>query len=404
MSIMRRRGVHTVLELGGGHGLTATRLAAAGAHVTTVEREGMRSRAIGDLAVRCGVADRVHVVSSDALSATLHIEGTFDLILIDAAKSEYTRLFRRYCPQLATAGVIISDNMAFHGIVSTPSLTHNRGTKALARHLAEYADFLRWHPDFATYYSSSGDGVAISVRKGDFAPLAHEGKLLFTLAHSRYIALHHEGSTCALKVLPDGTSEDQARCQARLLAHLSSSHASALTPIDLVRVGSAFALRVTPQPARPLLCELKQARCAKERDELLSHLVALQRRIAHLDTTGLPSYKDVLRRAAGGDSLEAAPLIHAIKRLPGGAEAAMLCKPLEELLLLEGGDVCYAGDGCLCSAPFEFVLCTTWQAIGGSVGATAARSYLAIAGASDVQLHPFALVIKQLGATLTARI
>ena len=90
----------------------------------------------------------------------------FDCIFIDAAKAQYTRFFTKYAPLLAKNGIIISDNMEFHGLVEHPELTHNRNTKALVRKIARYREFLQALVDYQTDFYSIGDGVAVTRKRG----------------------------------------------------------------------------------------------------------------------------------------------------------------------------------------------------------------------------------------------
>lgn len=396
IDLMRRRCLHTVLELGGGLGLTATRLAESGADVVTVERDESRAAAIRDRTLRHGVASMVHVVLSDALSPTLCIEGSFDLILIDAAKSQYTRLFRRWSQQLSPAGVIVSDNMAFHGIVRDRTLSHNRSTKQLAKHLAEYARFLKWHVDFATHYYDVGDGLAVSECKGDFEPLLCFKRPLFEARRGSYFALEQGDALTFIKVLPCEVTEDQAREQACLLERFHEEAGCAITPIALWRVGKSFAIQVKEPPVTTLQFALNQAHTSSECTAIVKQLLSMQSRIARFDDESLPSYKETLKAMAGGDTKEAASVIRAIKRLPDVAGAALLCETLEELVVLKGGAVCPSGEGCLCSCPRELAVCDTWMSLYRDVSTTAARLYLVAAGVVEEQLAPFADVLRLL--------
>lgn len=91
-------------------------------------------------------------------------EGPYDVIFIDAAKSQYKRFFERVSPMLAENGVIISDNMFFHGLVEHPERTHNRHTKGLIRRLKQYTDYLTSLDGFETSILDIGDGVALTRR------------------------------------------------------------------------------------------------------------------------------------------------------------------------------------------------------------------------------------------------
>ena len=87
------------------------------------------------------------------------------MIFIDAAKAQYTKFFVKYSPQLVKNGVIITDNLKFHGFVENPELTNNRNTKQLARKIKSFIEWLKENKEFSTEFLDIGDGVAVSKRK-----------------------------------------------------------------------------------------------------------------------------------------------------------------------------------------------------------------------------------------------
>ncbi|MGI6511862.1 MAG: O-methyltransferase [Catenisphaera adipataccumulans] len=107
--------------------------------------------------------DKITLIEGDALE--VEVEGTFDCIFIDAAKAQYVRFFNKYYPHLSENGIIVSDNMNFHGLVEHPERTNNRGTKQLVRKLKAYKEYLGALVDFETAFYEDGDGVAITRRR-----------------------------------------------------------------------------------------------------------------------------------------------------------------------------------------------------------------------------------------------
>jgi predicted O-methyltransferase YrrM len=73
--------------------------------------------------------------------------------------------FLSYAPFLSENGIIISDNMFFHGLVEHPERTNNRNTKALVRKIAAYQQFLKEQEDYETEFLSVGDGIALTRKK-----------------------------------------------------------------------------------------------------------------------------------------------------------------------------------------------------------------------------------------------
>ncbi|MBP5519788.1 MAG: O-methyltransferase [Treponema sp.] len=154
-----------ILEIGTAIGYSSIRFAklADDIRVTTIELDLDRHLKALENFKLCGLESRITAIHDDAL--TCQIEGLFDLIFIDAAKAQYIKFFEKYKENLAPNGVIISDNLSFHGMVDDLSLTHNYSTKKLVKKIQKYAVFLRQNQEFETTFYEVGDRVAVSRRK-----------------------------------------------------------------------------------------------------------------------------------------------------------------------------------------------------------------------------------------------
>ena len=86
------------------------------------------------------------------------------MIFIDAAKAQYINFFNRFSPFLAEDGVIISDNLSFHGMVEDLSLTRNYSTIKLVKKIRKYIDFLKQNSEFETEFFKVGDGIGVTRR------------------------------------------------------------------------------------------------------------------------------------------------------------------------------------------------------------------------------------------------
>ena len=109
-------------------------------------------------------SDRIHLIEGDALEVE-NPQGPFDCIFIDAAKAQYIRFFEKYCPLLSDNGIIITDNMEFHGLVKHPENTKNRNTRQLVLKIQKYHDYLEQLADYQTEFYSIGDVIALTRRK-----------------------------------------------------------------------------------------------------------------------------------------------------------------------------------------------------------------------------------------------
>jgi predicted O-methyltransferase YrrM len=162
---IKERKCKNILEIGTAIGYSSIRFAnqAPDIKVTTIELDIDRHLKAVENFKAAGLSDRITAIHADALTCPL--EGSYDLIFIDAAKAQYIKFFEKYKGNLAPEGVIISDNLSFHGMVDDLSLTHNYSTKKLVKKIQKYAEFLRTNQEFETIFFEIGDRIAVSKRK-----------------------------------------------------------------------------------------------------------------------------------------------------------------------------------------------------------------------------------------------
>lgn len=162
--LVKNNHCRTFLEIGTAVARTAVRMAELGLQVTTIERDPEMAQKARQNIQQSGHAHQITFIQGDAREVEL--EGSFDCIFIDAAKAQYEKFFARYSPLLSKDGIIVTDNMKFHGLVDHPERTHNRHTKSLIRHLQAYRTFLESQTEWATeFLDDKGDGIALTRRK-----------------------------------------------------------------------------------------------------------------------------------------------------------------------------------------------------------------------------------------------
>ncbi|NBK98809.1 MAG: O-methyltransferase [Erysipelotrichia bacterium] len=163
--VIQQHQVKTILEIGSAIGYSAIQMCRMDPtiHVVTIEKDEERyKQALQNIAL-CKLEDRIQIMNEDALTAV--IEGSFDLIFIDAAKAQYIKFFERYESNLSENGLIVSDNLKFHGFVESKERIKNRNTRQLVGKIKRYITYLKENPSFDTCFYECGDGVAISKRK-----------------------------------------------------------------------------------------------------------------------------------------------------------------------------------------------------------------------------------------------
>lgn len=175
--------VKRILEIGTAIGYSAIWLAegAQQAVIDTLERDAERAQQAVNYINRAGHSQRIHVHVVDAVAYAEQLKGNvYDVIFIDAAKGQYQLFFNEYTPLLAEDGIVITDNVFFHGEVVNPMI-ENKRIRSLVKKIKAYNSWLGQHKDFITSFNPIGDGLAISVkrRREDFCGFpehSREGK------------------------------------------------------------------------------------------------------------------------------------------------------------------------------------------------------------------------------------
>ncbi len=159
--------VQDILEIGSAIGYSAIKMALVNKNIkiTTIERDEKRyNEAIKNIE-KFNMHSQINIIKGDALET--NIEGYYDLIFIDAAKAQYIKFFEKYKKNLKSKGVIITDNLNFHGLTKDPESIKSKNLKALVKKINRYHDFLINNEEFITNYYNIGDGITVSHRKGD---------------------------------------------------------------------------------------------------------------------------------------------------------------------------------------------------------------------------------------------
>lgn len=153
-----------VLEIGTAIGYSAIRLAlATSAYITTIEKDISNYQIAVENIVKNDLSERIMIINKDALDVELSQK--FDLLFIDAAKSQYLKFLNHFKDNLTSGAIVVCDNLLFHGMVENPELAKAKRTKDLVKKIAKFNLDLVNHPDFETYIYEIGDGLSISIKK-----------------------------------------------------------------------------------------------------------------------------------------------------------------------------------------------------------------------------------------------
>lgn len=160
--------VKTILELGTAIGYSAILMASVNnkLDVTTIERDEARYKEAVKNVNAAGLDNQINIVFNDALDVNL-AGHKYDLIFIDAAKGQYTKYFEKFCNYLNDGGIIITDNLKFHGLVADKANIESRNVRQLVTKIEKYIEFLKTNDEFVTRFYDIGDGLSVSFRKND---------------------------------------------------------------------------------------------------------------------------------------------------------------------------------------------------------------------------------------------
>jgi len=104
---------------------------------------------------------KIHQHLGNALNIIPTIDITFDLVFIDADKPNYVNYFNLIINKMNSGGIIISDNVLWHGKVLESVNDNDAATKTLL----EYNRLLKEDPRIETILLPIRDGLTISRMK-----------------------------------------------------------------------------------------------------------------------------------------------------------------------------------------------------------------------------------------------
>lgn len=161
-----KNNVNSVLEIGTAIGYSAIMMALVNPSlsVTTIERDEKRYLEALKNIKKLNLENRITLIFNDALD--VNITGKFDLIFIDAAKAQSIKFFEKFEKNLNPTGVIITDNIKFHGLVDkNEEEIESRNLRALVRKVKEYITYLKENEHYETEFLELGDGISISRKR-----------------------------------------------------------------------------------------------------------------------------------------------------------------------------------------------------------------------------------------------
>jgi predicted O-methyltransferase YrrM len=150
--LVATRGAKSILEIGAASGYSGIWLGLGaretGGRVVAIEYDPRRAAEAAANVRQAGLQDVVRVVQGDAFKEIPKLQGTFDVVFLDAWKPDYRKFFELVYPRLNRGGVFVA-----HNVVNKKS------------EMEPFLQTIQSHPGlFTTIVSPSGEGMSVSYK------------------------------------------------------------------------------------------------------------------------------------------------------------------------------------------------------------------------------------------------
>jgi len=156
-----------ILEVGTAIGFSAllmSEYAPKGCRITTIEKYEKRIPIARENFKRAGKEEVITLLEGDATEILQELEGSFDIIFMDAAKGQYINFLPDIMRLLSPGGLLISDNVLQDGDIIESRFAVTRRNRTIHARMREYLYELKHHPQLETVILPVGDGVTLSVK------------------------------------------------------------------------------------------------------------------------------------------------------------------------------------------------------------------------------------------------
>lgn len=155
-----------VLEIGTAIGYTTIRIAEClgkGSTIHTIEKSKDNIKIAKEYFNKSGVEKKIKLLEGDALSIMPQLNKKYDFIFLDADKEDYKRLFDYSMILLRKGGVIVIDNLLWHGFTASAKVPSKYSKST--RHIRDFNKIFMLQKNLDSMIIPIGDGIGLGVKK-----------------------------------------------------------------------------------------------------------------------------------------------------------------------------------------------------------------------------------------------
>lgn len=165
--IIRIHQTKRIIEIGTAIGYSSMQFASVSKdiHVTTIERDTEMIDQAKHNITSNQFTNQIELIEGDALEQFDKVKSqTFDMLFIDAAKAQSKKFFELYTPLLKKGGIVVTDNVLYHGFVSNIDIVRSRNVRQMVRKVQQFNEWLMQNEQYTTNFLNMDDGLAISIK------------------------------------------------------------------------------------------------------------------------------------------------------------------------------------------------------------------------------------------------
>ena len=162
--LLKQKQPKNVLEIGTAIGFSASLMAETlgeDAKITTIDRFPVMIEKAKKNFEKLGLTNQVTLLEGDAADLLSSLEGPYDFIFMDSAKSKYITFLPECLRLLSDDGVLMVDDVFQAGTVLQPIEEIPRKNRSNHRHLNEFLEEITKSSELTSTLLPLGDGVAL---------------------------------------------------------------------------------------------------------------------------------------------------------------------------------------------------------------------------------------------------